>query len=180
MAITTKTKRTNMENMAKTIRQIYCCNNNNLLHRKYRLQQWLSSPQSRTTKHIYQYSPISEEIYIQGKESIIQYFASKTNRNKMAIIKDTEDYCDQFPDDCIPITKLQDNTFQINFPHNIVNKKKKIHTTLSSYFMTRSPSIRQLIKNYSLSPSQSLLELINNKIPLLISTDEFVLFWIDW
>ena len=131
----------------KTIRQLYCCNNNNLLHRKYKLQQWLSSPKSRTTKHIYQYSPLSEEVYVQGKDSIIQHFAAKTNTNKVAIIKDIEYYCSQFPDDCIPITKLRDNTFQINFSHNIVNKKRKIHTTLSSYFMTRSPSISHLIKN---------------------------------
>ena len=107
----------------KAIRQIYCCNNNNLLHRKYKLQQWLISPKSRTTKHIYQYSPLSEEMYDQGKESIIKNFAAKTNRNKVTIIKDTEDYCSQIPDDCIPITKLQDNTFQINFAHKIVKKK---------------------------------------------------------
>ena len=37
--------------------------------------------------------------------------------------------------------------------------------------MTRYPSIRHLIKNYTLSPSHSLLELIINKTPLLISTD---------
>ena len=106
------------------------------------------------------------------KNSIIQHFAAKTDRYKVAIIKDTEDYCSQFPEDCIPITKLQDNTFQINFSHKIVNIKKKIHITLYSYFMSTSPSIRNLIKNYNLSPSKSLLELINNKIPLLMSTDE--------
>ena len=155
----------------KTIRQVYCCNNNNLLHRKYKLQQWLSSPKSRTTEHKYQYSPLSEEVYVKGRDAIIQHFAAKTNRNKVAIIEDTEDYCSQFPDDCIPISKLQDNTFQINFSHKIVNTKKEIHNSLSSYFMTRSPSIRHLIKNYTLSPSHSLLELITNKTPLLISTD---------
>ena len=117
----------------KTIRQIYCCSNNNLLHRQYKLQQWLFSPRSRTTKHIYQYSPLLDEIYVQGRDSIIQHFATKTNRHKVAIIKDTEDYCSQFPEDCIPITKLQDNTFQINLYHKIVMKKRRyillcIHT----------------------------------------------------
>ena len=37
--------------------------------------------------------------------------------------------------------------------------------------MTRSPSIRNIIKNYTLSPSKSRLELINNKTPLLMSTN---------
>ena len=75
----------------KTVRQIYCCNNNNLLHRQYILQQWLFSPRSRTTKYIYQYLPLSEEVYVQERDSIIQHFATKTNRYKVAIIKDTED-----------------------------------------------------------------------------------------
>ena len=97
-----------------TIQQICCCNNNNLLHRQYKVQQWLFSPGPRTTEHIYQYSPLSEEVYVQESETIIQHFATKTNRHKVAVIKDTEDYCSQFPEDCIPITRLQDNTFQIN------------------------------------------------------------------
>ena len=101
----------------KTIQHIYYCSNNNLLHRQYKLQQWLSSPRSRTAKHKYQYSPLSEEVYVQEKGSIIQQFATKTNRHKVAIIKDTEDYCSKFPEYCIPITKLQDNTFQIKFAH---------------------------------------------------------------
>ena len=153
----------------KTIRHIYYCSNNNLLHRQYKLQQWLSSPRSRTAKHKYQYSPLSEEVYVQEKGSIIQHFA--TNHHKVAIITDAEDYFSTFSDHCIPITTLQDNTFQINFAHKIVQPLQKIYKTLYYYFMSRPSSIKTLIKYYTLFSSDSLLDLLIKKNPLIMSTD---------
>ena len=39
------------------------------------------------------------------------------------------------------------------------------------YFMSRPSSIRTLIKNYNIFSSDSLLDLIINKTPLIMSTD---------
>ena len=129
------------------------------------------SPISGTTKHKYHYSPLSEEVYVQEKGSIIQHFVTTTNQKKVAIIKDTKDYCSKISVDCTPITKLQDNTLQINFAHKIVQPLQKIYKTMHYYFMSRPSSIKTLIKYYTLFSLDSLLDLLIKKTPFIMSTD---------
>ena len=84
----------------------------------------------------------------------------------------TQEICNNIPIDCVPIQKKSKHVFKYLSQHNIQSSLKTIIRTLDEHILNKPPHIRHLICNYSLNTtSDSLLELLNNKTLIYLSTD---------
>ena len=149
---------------------MYCNNGLSLTHEK-KLRKW-KSLETLSQQYSYYFSPSCNEIFHYEEDD--KYTRWMTNIQCQSIILCTgkQESCDTIPSECVPIQPNSKQVFK-NLPqHNIQSSISPIIRTLDKYIQHKPSHIRQLISNHSLNHnSDSLLELINNKSLLYISTD---------
>jgi len=103
---------------------------------------------------------------------ISHYLTTTVNRNRIVIIQDTEDYCNQLPTGSFPITPIEErNDFVIHLSHAYISKKIPTIRTFDEFIKSKLDWIFKLIKHYRIYRTESLLSFLATQNPLIISTD---------
>ena len=175
---TSKLKSTNQGKPNKKTLQVWnsalltmYCNNGLSLKYEKKLHRWKSRIQL-TQQHSYYFSPSCNEIFhYKGVEKYTRWMTN-IQCQSITLCTATQESCDTIHCDCVSIQLNSRQVFKYLSQHNMPSSIPTIIRTLDKYIQHKPSHIRQLICNYLLNHnSDSLLELINNKTLLYISTN---------
>ena len=108
-----------------------------------------SPPSKRSTNYHLQFLPLTQEIYIYNGLTISHHLTTTMNRNRIVIIPDTEDYCNQLPTDSFLISQTEEsNSYVIHHSHAYVPKYTPTIRTFDEFIKTKPDWIFKLINNY--------------------------------
>ena len=135
-----------------------------------KMRKWISNTQL-TQQHSYYFSPSCHEIFHHKVFDIYTSWMTTLKCQSLTLCTATQETYNNIPIDCVLINKKK-HVFKYLSQHNIQSPIKIFICTLDGHILNKSPHILHLICYYSLNTTfDSLLELLNNKICLYISTD---------